>query len=208
MKNIVVTGIGTDVGKTIVSAILTRALNADYWKPIQSGECKDSETLKKLTPQTFCHQEGILLKAPRSPHHAAYLEGIAIDADKILLPQTSSTLIIEGCGGLLVPLNEKMLTVDLFSKWECTWVVVSRHYVGSINHTLLTLEEMKKRKLNVLGIIFNGDSCSQTEEAILTFSQYPCIGRLQQEKQWSAKQIDNYANQWKNQKAFQNAMQK
>lgn len=208
VKNIIVTGIGTDVGKTIVSAILVRALNAGYWKPIQCGESKDTDTLKGLVPEALCHPEGIGLKAPRSPHHAAHLEGIEIDTDKILLPQTSSPLIIEGCGGLLVPLNNKTLIIDLFQKWECAWVVVARHYIGSINHTLLTLEAMKKRKLPVLGVIFNGNSCPQTEEAILAFSQYPCIGRLQQEKQWSAKRIDDYANQWKSQEAFQSAMQR
>lgn len=208
MKKIAVAGIGTDAGKTLVSAILAQALEAGYWKPIQCGACKDRETIERLLPGISTYPEGISLKAPRSPHHAAHLEEIEIDLKKILLPQTSRPLIIEGCGGLLVPLNLQELTVDLFSKWDCQWVIVSRHYIGSINHTLLTLEAMKHRGLNILGIIFNGDPCPQTEEAILKFSKYPCIARLQQEKQWSTQLICDYAGLWKKQNPFQSAMLK
>ncbi len=207
LRKIAVAGIGTDAGKTIVSAILALALNADYWKPIQCGLCKDRDNVEELLQgSAVTHPEAIFLKAPRSPHHAAKIEGFEIDLKQIHLPKTTRPLIIEGCGGIFVPLNLQNLTIDLFAKWNCEWVVVSRHYLGSINHTLLTLEAMKNRGLNVRGIIFNGESCPHTEEAILAFSKTPCIGRLQQEKQWTTKRICKYANKWKRHKLFQSAM--
>jgi dethiobiotin synthetase len=207
MKNIIVAGIGTDVGKTLVSAILTYALDAEYWKPIQCGPCTDRSTVETLLQGARkTHPEAAVLKAPRSPHHAAHLEGLTIAMEQIQPPKTKRPLVIEGCGGVFVPLSFSALTIDLFTKWECTWVVVSRHYLGSINHTLLTLEAMKKRHLPIQGIIFNGDPCPQTEEVILNFSHYPCIGRLYQEEQWTPQLIHAYAAEWKAQKAFQSAM--
>jgi dethiobiotin synthetase len=202
MRKIVVAGIGTDAGKTIASAILTYALDGDYWKPVQCGLCRDRDTVEELLEGCRpTHPEALYLKTPRSPHHAAKLEGFSINPDQIALPKTARPLIIEGCGGLLVPLNLTTLTVDLFIGWDCEWVIVSRHYIGSINHTLLTLEAMKRRSLDIRGIIFNGDRCPQTEAAILKFSNLPCIGRLKQEPQWNLKTIRAYASKWK---AFQN----
>jgi dethiobiotin synthetase len=209
MRKIVVAGIGTDVGKTIVSAILTHALNADYWKPVQCGLSKDRDTVESLLEgKRTIHPEALFLKTPRSPHHAAEVEGFEIDLKRIELPKTKRTLIIEGCGGILVPLNLQKVTCDLFAQWECEWVLVSRHYIGSINHTLLTLEVMKNRGLNVRGIIFNGEPCPQTEDAILAFSNQPCIGRIKQEKRWTPKRICDYSTQWKSTAAFQSAMLK
>lgn len=207
MRKIAVAGIGTDVGKTLVSAILAIALDADYWKPIQCGLCKDRKTIENLLQESRrTHLEAFDLKAPRSPHHAAKLEGFEIDTAHIALPTTSRTLIIEGCGGIFVPLNAHMLTIDLFEQWDCEWVIVSRHYIGSINHTMLTLEALQQRNLNVRGIIFNGDPCPHTENAILTFSNTRCIARIYQEEQWTAKKVRFYAQKWKRQKAFQSAM--
>jgi dethiobiotin synthetase len=206
MRKIVVAGIGTDVGKTIASAILTYTLDGDYWKPVQCGLCRDRETVEELLGGCRpTHPEALYLKAPRSPHHAAKLEGFTIDPGRIALPQISRPLIIEGCGGVLVPLNLKMSMLDLFASWDCEWVVVSRHYIGSINHTLLTLEAMKRRSLDIRGIIFNGDRCLQTEAAVLKFSNAPCIGRLKQEPQWNLKTIRAYARKWM---AFQNGTEK
>lgn len=207
MRKIAVAGIGTDAGKTIVSAILCHALNADYWKPIQCGLSKDSETIEDLLQGSRrTHPEALFLKTPCSPHHAASLAGFEIDLKRIVPPKTSCPLVIEGCGGILVPLNLNHLTIDLFTKWDCEWIIVSRHYLGSINHTLLSIEAMKSRGLNVRGIVFNGTPCEQTEKAILTFSKYPCIGRIYEEKLWSPKRICTYARRWKKAKAFQNAM--
>jgi dethiobiotin synthetase len=207
MRKIAVAGIGTDVGKTIVSAILAYALNADYWKPIQCGLSRDRETVDNLLKGCRkIHDEGLFLKAPVSPHHAAKLEGFDINPEQIDLPNTSRPLIIEGCGGVFVPLNSETLMIDLCAKWGCEWVVVSRHYLGSINHTLLTLDAMKKRSLCIRGIIFNGERCIDTEAAILKFSNLPCIGRLNLEPQWNLEKVQFYAKTWKASKAFQNAM--
>jgi dethiobiotin synthetase len=208
MRKIVVAGIGTDVGKTIVSSILTDALDANYWKPVQCGLCHDRETIETFLGKDRTFPETVYLKAPRSPHHAAELEGVSIDPAQIIPPQTERTLIIEGCGGILVPLTLQTLTIDLFASWGCEWVIVSRHYIGSINHSLLTLEALKRRSLNIKGIIFNGHPCPQTESAILKFSNLPCIARLQQEPQWNLKTIHAYAKQWTGQKAFQSAILK
>lgn len=206
MKKIVVAGIGTDVGKTVVSSILTYALNAHYWKPIQCGVRSDREKIEALLGKDRTFPESVYLKAPRSPHHAAELESIAIDPAHIVLPQTERTLIIEGCGGILVPLNLQTLTIELFANWDCEWVIVSRHYIGSINHSLLTLEALQNRCLNIKGIIFNGNPCPQTESAILKFSNLPCMARLQQEPQWNLQAMRTYAKKWMGQKAFRNAI--
>jgi dethiobiotin synthetase len=208
MKKIVVAGIGTDVGKTVVSSILTYALDAHYWKPVQCGQCRDRERIEALLGKGCTFPEATYLKAPHSPHHAAKLEGVTIHPSQIIPPKTERTLIIEGCGGILVPINLQTLMVDLFAGWDCEWVIVSRHYIGSINHSLLTLEALQKRSLNIKGIIFNGDPCPQTESAILKFSNLPCIARLKQEPQWNLKTIHAYANQWMGQKAFLNATKK
>ena len=207
MRKIIVAGIGTDAGKTIASAILSYALNADYWKPIQCGLEKDRETVERLLEKRRrTHPEGLFLKAPRSPHHAAKLEGFRINPEQIELPKTDHTLIIEGCGGIFVPLNLKTLMIDLLASWDCEWIVVSRHYIGSINHTLLTLEAMKRRSLNLRGIIFNGERCAETEAAILKFSNTPCIARLKWENSWNLERIQSYARKWKANKNFQRAI--
>jgi dethiobiotin synthetase len=206
MKKIVVAGIGTDVGKTVVSSILACALDADYWKPVQCGPSCDREWIAALLGKNRTYPEAVYLKAPRSPHHAAELEGIVIDPTQIVPPQIKHPLIIEGCGGILVPLTYQTLTIDLFASWDCEWVVVSRHYIGSINHSLLSLEAMQKRSLKIKGIIFNGDPCPQTESAILQFSNLPCIARLQQEPEWNLKTIHAYSREWMKQKPFQSAI--
>lgn len=205
-RKIIVAGIGTDVGKTLVAAILTHALNADYWKPVQCGLPCDKDTVYHLLPASNRHDEALFLKYPLSPHHAAKLEGFTIDPRQIEFPKTTRPLIIECAGGLLVPLTTDTLTVDVFARWDAEWVVVSRHYLGSINHTLLTIEAMKKRALNIRGIVFNGNPNPETEKAILAFTQLPCIGRLKQEKQCGPQQIQKYAQAWKKNKAFQSAM--
>jgi dethiobiotin synthetase len=202
MRKILVAGIGTDVGKTVVCSLLTHALEADYWKPVQCGTDFDRKTIEKLVPDCRTHPEAYAFTAPRSPHHAAKLEHITIDPNKIVLPQSTRPLIIEGCGGLFVPLNLNTLAIDLFAQWECEWILVSRHYVGNINHTLLTVEAMHGRSLKIKGIIFNGSPCQETEEAILKFSQVPCLARINQEPLWNSKTVHAYSKQ----KAFQSVI--
>lgn len=200
MPRIMVAGIGTDVGKTVVSAILTTLLDGDYWKPIQCGEEEHADTVKMQqwidTTRHAIHAPAYSLKAPLSPHHAARLENTLIDLDSIHLPSTRRTLIIEGVGGILVPLTSKISCIDLFKSWNCEWIVVSKHYLGSINHTLLTLEVLKILGLPILGIIFNGEYNPDSENAILGISQLPVMGRLFPEDNLNREIIQKYASQW------------
>lgn len=165
-----VTGIGTDVGKTVVSAILVEKLKADYWKPIQSGDLDNSDTMKVQAlisnPISKFHPEAYRLTQPYSPHKSAALDGVTIDLDQINLPQTDNQLVIEGAGGLMVPLNNTHFIVDLIQKFEAEVVLVVKHYLGSINHTLLSLELLKQKKIKVNTLIFNGDSDEYSEKII------------------------------------------
>lgn len=196
-NKIIVAGIGTGVGKTIVSAILTKMLQGDYWKPVQCGDQDTVAVTQWLDPSSHTvHPSHYTLKEFVSPHHAARLEDFFIQPEKIIPPQTKRPLIIEGVGGILVPLTLDTLTIDLFSSWNARWVVVSNHYVGSINHTLLTLEALKQRKISVAGIIFNGVPNPDSEAAILTQSDLPVIGRLFPEKNIDSTIIQRYAKKW------------
>lgn len=201
MQKIMVAGSGTMVGKTVVSAILTTMLQGDYWKPVQCGGDPefDSVTVKNLVDLKYSciHAPAYTLEAPFSPHHAARLENVTINPQSVTLPETSRPLIIEGVGGVLVPLTRTVTTLDLFSSWACQWVVVSKHYLGSINHTLLTIDALKQRGIPVLGIIFNGEPNLDSEEAILTIAQLPVLGRILPEQEINRKTIERYAAQWK-----------
>lgn len=196
-----VAGIGTDVGKTVVSAILTTLLKGDYWKPIQCGneETSDTAIMKQWLDEKMhtIFSPAYSFKVSLSPHHAARLEHTPIQMDSILLPQTSSPLIIEGVGGILVPLTKNRTCLDVFKSWNCQWVVVSKHYLGSINHTLLTIEILKKLSIPILGLVFNGENNPDSEEAILEISQLPVLGRLLPERNLNKHTIQRYAAQWK-----------
>jgi dethiobiotin synthetase len=184
-KRYFITGIGTDVGKTVASAILVEALEADYWKPIQSGATTDSDrrTVQSLITNTksVFHPEVYSLTEPLSPHAAAELDGVEIDLDKIVVPQTENTLIIEGAGGLMVPLNYKgLMVVDLITYCKAEAILVSRNYLGSINHTLLSIEALINRNIPIKGIIINGAENKATERVILD-TGIPMLGRINEE---------------------------
>lgn len=182
MKPLFVTGIDTGIGKTIVSAILVEKLQADYWKPVQSGDLEQSDTMtvRSLVSNRVSrfHQEAFRLSQPHSPHKSAALDGITIRLDDFQPPATTRPLIIEGAGGLLVPLNRQDLMVDLIAHLGAEVVVVSKNYLGSINHTLLTLNILKTRNLTVHGIVFNGKANPDSEEIILNFSGARCLGKI------------------------------
>ena len=201
MKRVFVTGIGTGIGKTIVCAILCEALGADYWKPIQAGslEVSDSDVVRSLVtdPQVTVHAEGWRLRNALSPHAAAGRDGVHITLDSLQPPTTDRPLIIEGAGGLLVPLNSSDLLIDAVPLWQAEIVVVSQHYLGSINHSLLTLAELRRRQLNVTGIIFNGTANPDTEDAILGRTTVRCLGRLGEEESFDAATVQKYAQRWK-----------
>jgi dethiobiotin synthetase len=178
-----ITGIGTGIGKTLVSAIITEALQADYWKPIQAGtDGTDNERMKGLisNTRTQFYDEVYTLKLPASPHIAAREEGITISLDAIVERYNSiqsKTLVIEGAGGLMVPLNDNEFVIDLIERLQAKVILVSRNYLGSINHSLLTAALCKQRKLDVAGWIFN-DQYLQYEDEIAAWSGYPRIASI------------------------------
>lgn len=200
MSKFFITGIGTDIGKTVVSAIVVEALNADYWKPIQAGEldCSDTDKVKGwISNKTSKFFDGTYnLATAMSPHAAAEIDGITIDINAIQEPQTSNSLVIEGAGGLLVPLNDHSTILDLI-KNDYKIIVVSRHYLGSINHTLLTLGELKQKGLQVAGIIFNGNSNDTTETIIEKMGHVPVIGRISEEPTINRETVKKYAELFK-----------
>lgn len=195
-----ITGIGTDVGKTITSAIITQALEADYWKPIQAGDLDNSDSHKIQryisNDKTVIHPNSYKLNTPASPHLAAELDGITIDLKNIIEPKTQNHLVIEGAGGILVPLNNDDCIVDLIKK-DYKVIMVSRHYLGSINHTLLTYEALKSRKIEVAGIIFSGDENKATESIILNKTKAKFIGRIDNEPYFDQNVIQYYADKFR-----------
>ncbi|WP_029275232.1 dethiobiotin synthase [Pedobacter borealis] len=182
MAKYFITGIGTGIGKTLISAILTEKLKADYWKPIQSGDLdtSDSITIGSLisNTQTVIHPESYRLTQPLSPHLSARLDGIEIDLNKIYTPLTENNLIIEGAGGLMVPLNEKELIIDLIKKLNVEVILVSQNYLGSINHTLLSVNLLKQYEIPIKGIIFNGDENVETERYIQQYTKIKKLGNV------------------------------
>ena len=195
-----ITGIGTDVGKTIASAILTQALEADYWKPIQAGDLDHSDSYKvkqfisNSTSQIF--ENSYKLNTAASPHLAAAIVGITIELQYIKEPKTKNHLVIEGAGGILVPINDSDCIIDLIKK-DYKVIVVSRHYLGSINHTLLTYEALKNRNIPIAGIIFSGDENKSTEEIILKKTGGKFIGRIDNEPYFDQNVIQYYADKFR-----------
>jgi dethiobiotin synthetase len=190
-----VTGIGTDVGKTIVSAVLTEALETDYWKPVQAGELEtgDSHTVTNLisNTKTTIHPNAYALNTPMSPHAAAKIDGVTVDLEKIVTPETSNNLVIEGAGGLLVPLNDKQTIFDLIQP-DYKVIVVSRHYLGSINHTLMTIELLQQKGFDV-SVIFNGDEHLSTENIIKEMTGVKVLGRIENEPYFDKNVVKEYA---------------
>lgn len=182
-ERIFVTGIGTGVGKTVVAAIVTEALRADYWKPVQCGDLDhtDSDRVRALisNPESRVLPEAFRLAMPASPHTAADAEGISIameDFRPVVAGERS--LVIEGAGGILVPLAEGLLFADLVKRWRAKAIVVSRTYLGSINHTLLTLEALRARGIEIAGVIFNGEENASGEGYIIRHSGARLLGRI------------------------------
>ena len=195
-----VTGIDTDSGKTLVSAILCEALEADYWKPVQAGAPKDSDTVRSLisNKKTVIQPEAFFLNTPASPHAAARIDNIEINTSKFIKPTTTNDLIIEGAGGCLVPLHDHEFVIDLVSIFRAQVVLVADLYLGSINHTLLTWRELTSRQLNVKGIIFNGPSNTESERIILHHTRLRCLLKVMREERVDRTTVSKYAAQLKN----------
>lgn len=182
-KRYFITGIGTNVGKTFSSAILTEALKADYWKPVQSGtiEGTDTQTVKALVTNkvSVFHPETFQFSAPVSPHLAAAIEGDLIQTEKICLPETNNKhLLIEGAGGLLVPLNKNEYVIDMAKKFQAEIILVVRGYLGCINHTLLSLNYLIQHQYFIKGIILNGEFDHMVKQSIMDYANVPLIAHF------------------------------
>lgn len=197
---IFITAIGTDSGKSLFSAIITEALSADYWKPVQAGFPRDTDYVKQLVSNNDSKfiPEAYVLNTPASPHWAAEIDGLKLSLDNIIVPETTNKhLVIEGAGGALVPLNDKEFVIDLPQKWKMPVIVVSNLYLGSINHTLLTLNELKRRGVEIKGLVFNGKSTPSSEDIILKHAQAPCLLRIAQETKIDREVVKKYAAELK-----------
>jgi dethiobiotin synthetase len=196
MNNIFVTAIGTDSGKTMVSAILCEALGAAYWKPIQAGFPRDTDTVAGLVSNTSfkIFPEKYLLQTPASPHAAAKIDRVNIHVADFKLPGPDLT-VIEGAGGCMVPINDNDFVIDIAKHLDCEIVLVSNLYLGSINHTLLTLHLLRSRNLPVKGIIFNGKPNEESERIILRHAALPCLLRVAQETVVDKECISRYAKE-------------
>ncbi|HTL81736.1 MAG TPA: dethiobiotin synthase [Bacteroidia bacterium] len=201
MKKYFITGIGTDVGKTVVSAIICEALQADYWKPVQTGSyfSTDSDKIRKYVSnsKTVIHPESFVLKQYMSPHAAAELEGTPISIDKMVLPSTQNTLVIEGAGGIMVPLNDKEFIVDMITKFQADVVLVIQNYLGSINHSILSIDALRFRNIPVAGLVFNGPPHKLSEDIILSYSKHKLIGRINKEAVINKEVVSKYAAQFR-----------
>ncbi|PQJ80696.1 dethiobiotin synthase [Polaribacter porphyrae] len=199
MKTYFITGISTEVGKTVAAAIVTEALEADYWKPVQAGDLENSDTHKVQrfisNKKSIFYPNSYALQTPMSPHAAAAIDGIKIDINKIKIPKTNNNLVIEGAGGLLVPLNDTDTILDLIQP-DYKVIVVSRHYLGSINHTLLTVKLLQEKGFDV-SIIFSGDEHPTTESIIKKMTNVNVIGRIDEEPYFDKNVIKEYAEKFR-----------
>lgn len=179
-RTIVVTGTDTDVGKTVFAAALAAALGATYWKPVQAGleEGGDGEAVRRLGVAHVL-PEAYRLTTPCSPHRAAAIDGVRIDPDRLALPAVDGPLVIEGAGGALVPLSDDLLYADLFARWGAPVVLVARTALGTINHSLLSIEALRARGVPILGIAFNGDRQEDSEATIARIGKVRRLGRLE-----------------------------
>lgn len=172
--NFIVVGIHTGIGKTICSAILCNALNANYWKPIQAGDLEQSDSIfiRNHTENVEVFEEGYKLNIAASPHYAARCQGIEIQLDKLTPPHSPKPLIIETAGGIMSPISDnKVLNIDFIKHLALPVILVSENYLGSINHTLLSIDKLQRENIAIKGIVFNGDKNVETEDFILKYTQ-------------------------------------
>lgn len=181
-KNYFVTAIGTDSGKSYVSTYLCETFGFDYWKPIQSGPPRDTETVQKSLKRTDVHffQEQYILKTPMSPHEAANIDGVTVDIKNFTLPSSEKGIIVEGAGGVMVPINDSQTITDLILTLNIPVILVVNFYLGSINHTLLTIEYLKQRNVTIAGIIYNGDPTPSSIDIINKIGNIPVLGHIPQ----------------------------
>ena len=197
-KKIIIAGIGTETGKTVASAIVCKALRADYWKPVQAGnlENTDSHKIKKWVHDTTIHPEAYRLTTPMSPHGAAEIDVIRIEEAQLQIPKTQNSLIIELAGGLMVPLRNDYLNIDWVATSGLPVILVANYYLGSINHTLLSLSAINTRNIPLIGIIFNGEKNPSTFDVVMHQSGTKCLLEIDQEDEINDKVVSSYARQF------------
>jgi len=192
----IIAGIGTEIGKTVISALVCQATGYDYWKPVQAGELDNTDSHKLqnwVSREGFTvHPERYRLTAPMSPHAAAEIDGVTITLDDLVKPQTDG-LVTELAGGLMVPLSDKVMNIDLCARLGDPIILVANFYLGSINHTLLSLELIKARGLDLAGIVFNGTPNLESRAVILSYSQAPLIADIPQATMIDREFIETHA---------------
>ena len=200
MKGVIICGTDTDIGKTAISALLVQGLNATYWKPIQSGiiDGGDSSQVKKILnlSEKRLVPEAYIFKAAVSPHWAAELEGISIDLDNLSIPNIEEFLIVETAGGLLVPLTRKILQIDLIKKWQLPVILVAKTGLGTLNHTLLSVEALRNRSIPILGLILNGPNHKDNPKTLEDLTELPLIANI---PQFPKLNHEHLANTWEEQ---------
>ena len=179
IMSIIIAGIHTGIGKTICSAVICQALGYDYWKPVQAGDLDNTDSIfiKRNVANEHCvvHPESYKLTIPASPHYAAELDGVEITPGDIVAPQTTNQLVIETAGGVMSPLSNNFLNIDLMAQLNLPAIIVSNNYLGSINHTLLTVAAMQQRNIPVKGFVFSGKEFASTREFILQYTKLPLL---------------------------------
>jgi dethiobiotin synthase len=183
-RGFILSGTDTGIGKTTVAAMLVLALDALYWKPIQSGtqDGTDTQRVRALTllPDDRFLPERYVLLQPLSPHRAAELDGVAIEPEALMVPAAARTLIVEGAGGLMVPITRRFLQIDLFADWGLPIILCARTALGTINHTLLSIEALRSRRLQLHGLIFVGNDNADNVRTIAEFSGARVLGHVPQ----------------------------
>ena len=191
-NSIAILGIHTGIGKTISSAVLAEAMGADYWKPVQAGmEERDAATVRSLLTNGHerVHEEAIKLSQPMSPHAAAQIDGVEIDFTKFVWPQTGKTLLVETAGGILSPMSSTTTMADFVTHYNLPAILITQNYLGSINHTLLSIEVLKSRGIRLLGIVISGAPYASSEEFIVQYSGVPILARVPHIEQLSNESV-------------------
>lgn len=195
----IIAGIDTDAGKTIASAVLTEGLKADYWKPVQAGDLHytDTDKVRKWVSnsESVMHPEAYRLTSPMSPHAAAAIDGVNIQLETYPMPETEGRpLLIELAGGLMVPLRKDYLIIDWLEHLQLPVILVSKYYLGSINHSLLSIDALQRRGIPIAGILFNGTPVETTKQAILAYGNVPFIGHIEEMEKVNAESIKKQAD--------------
>jgi len=182
--NLIIAGIHTGIGKTVCSAVICQALGYDYWKPVQAGELDNSDSIFIKThvtnPTCFIHPERYRLTIPASPHYAAEQDGLEIKATDFTLPQTKNSLLVETAGGIVSPLSHSFLNIDLVAQLQLPVILVSNNYLGSINHTLLSIAALQQKNIAIKGLVFCGEEVAATRDFILQYSKLPLLFTIPQ----------------------------